>query len=228
MPLLTADGITVRHTGAAPSRGEDRSPVIDRFDLQLEAGELRAVVGPSGSGKTTLLRALTGLLPLERGDITLEGRSIRRWEPAAYRRAVGMLPQRPVMFGGSVADNLRYPATLRSAARGRAHPDEAELLAAVGLEPSLAERPAADLSEGQANRVGLVRALCAGPTVLLLDEPTAALDDAAADLVQALLERLAGEGMAILWVLHDSRRAGTLPGDPVLHTFGSFRGARRI
>lgn len=216
MPLLTADGIAVRH----PS-GEERGRVLDGFDLQLEPGELRAVVGPSGSGKTTLLRALTGLLRLERGDITVEGRSIRSWDPAVYRRTVGLLPQRPVMFAGSVAENLRYPATLRTAAQGRDHLPEAELLDAVGLDDSLLELPSTDLSEGQQNRVGLVRALCAGPSILLLDEPTAALDDAAADRVQTLLERLAGEGLAILWVLHDSRRALTLPGAAVVLGEGS-------
>jgi len=216
--LQSAEGIAVRRSSAAaaPSSG-DRGPlVLDGLDIDLAPGTLRGVVGPSGSGKTTLLRALAGLTPLAAGRLTLEGRPFEEWPPPAWRRRVGMLPQRPVMFPGTVADNLALPATLRSAAGAVDNgltPDG--LMEALGLGPAMLGRPADELSEGQTARVGLARALLAGPSVLLLDEPTAALDGDAADAVDGLLREQAAAGLAILWVLHEPARAEALPEAPL-------------
>lgn len=213
MTLLVATGLRVR----LQSNLQPQSRVVlDRLDLSLEPGELRGVVGPSGSGKSTLLRALAGFVALDRGDVILDGRTIDDWEPAVWRRRVGLLPQRPVMFPGTVADNLASPATLQShGSAGNPGPEPAALLEAVGLAATLLDRPAAELSEGQAARVGLVRAVMAGPSVLLLDEPTAALDEDSAQQVDAFLRALCDDGLAVLWVLHDPRLAAALPLAPL-------------
>ncbi len=191
-------------------------PVFDGVDLRLESGDLRAVVGASGSGKTTLLRALVGLTPLARGSLTLDGRSIQAWEPSRWRRRVGMLPQRAVMVPGTVADNLAWPGRLRVAREAQAaRRDPGDLLEELGLDRILLHKPAGELSEGQGARVGLARAVLAGPSALLLDEPTAALDRDSTDRVEAFLRRLAGEGTAVLWVLHEPDRAEELPLSPL-------------
>ena len=218
MSLLIAEGLTVRlptGSGGGGSPAPSTREILSELDLELSSGDLRAVVGPSGSGKTTLLRALAGLAPRTAGRLTLEGRDIAEWPPASWRRRVGLLPQRPVMFPGTVGENLTLASTLRSAPLAQEVPLEpAGLLEDLGLG-ALLDRPAGELSEGQTARVGLGRALLAGPSVLLLDEPTAALDGDAADAVEALLRRRAADGLAILWVLHEPARAEGLPGAPL-------------
>ncbi len=212
-PFFAAAGLRVR----LESNLQPQSRIVlDSLDLSLDAGDLRGVVGPSGSGKSTLLRALAGFVALDRGDVILDGRAIDDWEPAVWRRRVGLLPQRPVMFPGTVADNLASAASLQShtSAGGPAR-DPAGLLEAVGLAGALLDRPASELSEGQAARVGLVRAVMAGPSVLLLDEPTAALDEDSARQVDTFLRSLCGDGLAVLWVLHDPRLAAALPTEPL-------------
>jgi len=217
--LLVAEGLAVsRPTGGAagePAAGEPAvRSVIESLDLTLDPGELRGIVGPSGSGKTTLLRALAGLEPLSAGRLSLDGRPIEEWSPASWRRRVGYLAQRPVMLPGTVADNLAWPARLRTADEGQPlEYTHSELLQAVDLPAALLQRPATELSEGQAARVGLLRSVLAGPQVLLLDEPTAALDEDTADVVEAFLRQLAEAGTAVAWVLHDTERARRLPGE---------------
>ncbi len=212
MTLLRAEGLAV----TLPGRGGDR-PVIRGLDLRLEGGELRGVVGPSGGGKTTLLRALAGLAPIHAGRVTLDGEPMERVSPARWRRRVGMVPQRPVMVAGTVRDNVELASTLGTAPLahdwGRS-PEE--LLEAVGIAADRLDDPAAELSEGQTHRVALARSILAGPRVLLLDEPTAALDPGTADRVEALLRELVDEGLAALWVLHDAQRTEDLPAPPLL------------
>ncbi len=213
MSLLVAERIAVHRPSAAPADAGAVQPVIADLDLTLAAGELRGIVGPSGSGKTTLLRALAGLEPLAAGTLALQGRTLEQWPPASWRRRVGYLAQRPVMLPGTVADNLAWPGRLHTAGEGQpVEHGHDELLEAVGLPPALLQRPADELSEGQAARVGLVRSVLAGPQVLLLDEPTAALDEDTADRVEDFLRQLAGAGIAVAWVLHDVERAARLPG----------------
>lgn len=213
MTLLRATGLCVRLGSSQQSQSRI---VLEDLDVSLAAAELRGVVGPSGSGKTTLLRALAGLTPLDGGEVSLQGRPIDAWEPSVWRRNVGLLPQRPVMFPGTVAENLAQPASLQSHAGGDgAAPDPADLLERLGLPTSLIDRPASELSEGQAARVGLARAVMARPSVLLLDEPTAALDEDTAQQVDVFLRSLCDDGLAVLWVLHDPRLAAALPSEPL-------------
>ena len=190
--------------------------VLDELDLDLEAGSLRGVVGPSGCGKSTLLRALSGLVAKTGGSLLMEGRSIDEWEPSVWRRRIGLLPQRPTLLPHTVADNLQLPSSFRSAPYGRPiDRDPRSMLDALGLPGDTLQRPILELSEGQAARVGLARAVLAGPSVLLLDEPTAALDSESADRVGAFLGELAADGLALLWVLHDRAVADSLPLPPL-------------
>lgn len=215
MTLFHARGIEVRlgtAGGVRPGR-----LVIDDLDVTLEPGAVMGVVGPSGSGKTTLLRTLAGLVPLTAGELSLEGKAIEHWEPSHWRRRIGLLPQRPFLFVGTVADNLDLPGMLRSAHLIRAElAPRAEMMETLGLPADVLQWPVAELSEGQAARIGLARAVAAGPSVLLLDEPTAALDEESADRVESFLRQVvAAAGVAVLWVLHDTVRAAGLPCVPL-------------
>jgi putative ABC transport system ATP-binding protein len=200
-PLLEARGVVV-------SRGGRR--ILDGASLLVHAGEALAVQGPSGSGKSTLARVLSTLAEPDEGAVLLGGVDARTLPPAQFRRRVAFLAQQPAMFAGTVRDNLGAGPALRGEALG----DERarELIAAVGLEEGMLAREAQSLSGGEKQRVALARALANGPEVLLLDEPTAALDPEAGEKIVALLRALRGRGVAIVMVTHVEAHADALGG----------------
>ncbi len=177
--------------------------VLDGIDFELAAGTVSDVVGPSGSGKTTLLRALARLLPVGTGALFLDGVSAHEIHPTAWRSAIALLPQKPVIVGGSVRANLLRPWTLK-VHHGHTPPDDSEMRAAldrVELDAAL-DRDAARLSVGQQARVALVRTLLTRPRVLLLDEPDAALDELSATAVGDVTREFAENGGAVVRVRH--------------------------
>lgn len=185
---LTARDVRLRRDGRQ---------VLDGARLTLAPGTITAIVAPSGAGKSTLLRCLNGLLRPDAGTIELGGRDVGTLDPCELRRRVGLVVQTPTMLPGTVRDNVAYglPGTTAAAV--------AAALDAAGLPAAFADRDAAGLSGGERARVALARAFSRSPEVLLLDEPTAALDVAAAQLVGATLRRLAGHGLAIGIAVHD-------------------------
>ena len=146
----------------------------------VASGEVLAVVGPNGAGKSTLLRGLAGLVPLSDGTVRLAGRTLED-AAAGIRvppdvRRVGVLLQDPLLFPHLTAvDNVAFGIRMQGVRRREARAQARTWLDRVGLRQHAASRPA-DLSGGQAQRVGLARALAVAPRMLLLDEPLAALD----------------------------------------------------
>jgi putative ABC transport system ATP-binding protein len=176
--------------------------------FDLAAGEALALVGPSGAGKSSLLRLLNRLDEPTEGTVYVQGSDYRSLAPRELRRRVGMVTQRPFLFPGTVADNLRFGP----AQRGELLADAAvaELLARVGLE-GYAGRGVANLSGGEMQRVSVARSLANRPLVLLLDEPTSALDDAAKREVEGLIQAIVREqGLACVLVTHDLAQAARL------------------
>ncbi|HST39770.1 MAG TPA: ABC transporter ATP-binding protein [Conexibacter sp.] len=171
-------------------------------DLSFDApkGAVTVVVAPSGTGKSTLLRCCNRLLQPDAGTILLDGADVDGVEACALRRRVGLVGQVPVMLPGSVRDNLAYGLTERDDASDAAL---TRALAAAGLDAAFLDRPADELSGGERARVTLARALTRGPELLLLDEPTAALDAAAAAHVGETLRGLAADGLGVLAATHD-------------------------
>ncbi|MEL4358569.1 ATP-binding cassette domain-containing protein, partial [Luteococcus sp. H101] len=194
---------------AAPGMRIDvRVPARDvRVDLTIPAGRTTALVGPNGAGKSTLVQLVAGQLRPGAGRVEIDGRLVsgEGLHLPTHRRPIALLQQRPLLFGhldvlGNVAFGPRARGASRRAARQRAWAE----LEAVGAEQFAGRRPAS-LSGGQAQRVALARALATDPSVLLLDEPFAALDVAAAAAMRRVLaRRLSGSVRpTTLLVTHD-------------------------
>lgn len=171
--------------------------ILAGISLEIPRGVVTAIVGPSGSGKSSLLRLLNRLEVPSRGAISYLGVPLMEFEATELRRRVGMVFQQPALFEGTVADNLRV------AVPDLDQPSLAKALNEVGLDVELANREADRLSGGEAQRLCLARALLIKPEVLLLDEPTAALDRESVAIIEQLLILRAKAGLSQVWVSHD-------------------------
>lgn len=188
--------------------------ILDLPDWSVAAGEQALLLGPSGSGKTTLLNLLAGLLRPTAGKVSVAGRDLAGLRPAAldmFRgRQVGIVFQSLHLVAAlTVAGNLRLARYLARLPNDEA--DIGRLLDRLGLGDKAAARPA-DLSQGEAQRAAIARALVNSPTLLLADEPTSALDDANCDRVVELLRRQASDlGATLLIATHDQRLKDVFP-----------------
>lgn len=188
--------------------------VLHNIRLAIEPGEVFMLIGPSGSGKSSLLRCLNRLEEPAPGTVFLQGRDITALDVTELRCRVGMVFQQTAMFPGTVADNVAYGPALRDEELTRER--LLELLELAALEPDLADRPARELSGGQAQRVAIARALANQPEVLLLDEPTSSLDPIATHAVESALAGLQARlNLTLIWVSHAVEQARRV-GDRVL------------
>lgn len=182
---------------------------LDGLTAAIPGRGVTAVFGPSGSGKSTLLRLCNRLELPTSGRVSFYGSDIAGLDPLWLRRRVGMCFQRPTPFPGTVADNLRVADPDADEARMR------ETLDRVALTGAWLDRDVLALSGGEAQRVCLARTLMARPQVLLLDEPTSAVDAEAAEVIERAVRELAADGTPALWVTHDAAQV-TRAADRVL------------
>ena len=168
-----------------------RNTVLEDFELTIPAGETLAIVGHTGAGKSSLVKLLMRFYEFQGGRLLIDGRDIRTLDLADYRRQLGLVPQAPFLFSGTVADNIRY---------GRPGASDAEVAVAArqlgdgswledlpqGINTDVGER-GARLSLGQRQLVALARVLLQDPAILLLDEATASIDPITEAQVQAAL-----------------------------------------
>ena len=192
-------------------------PALEGFSLDVAPGETVALVGPSGAGKSTVFQLLLRFHDPESGRLTLDGADLRALDPAQVRAHIALVPQDPVIFAASAADNIRYgrlgatDADVEAAARSaEAH----EFIAALpgGYASELGER-GARLSGGQQQRLAIARALLKDAPILLLDEATSALDAQSERAVQHALERLM-QGRTTIVIAH--RLATVLKADRIV------------
>jgi putative ABC transport system ATP-binding protein len=171
--------------------------VLEDVTVEIPDRGVTAVVGPSGAGKSTLLRLCNRLEVPTAGRVFHRGEDLDALDPLALRRRVGMVFQKPTLFGGTVADNLDVAAPDSS-------PDQRRgALQRAALDESFLERRADTLSGGEAQRVCLARTLLTDPHALLLDEPTSALDAGPKRAFEQTATALIAEGIPIVWVTHE-------------------------
>ena len=188
--------------------------VLDDVSIAVATGEVVALVGESGAGKTSLLRCLVGLDELDGGAIELDGVDVLELGAVQLRRRVGLVLGPPAMLEGTVGDNLAYGMPSLPSA------DASGALERCALDASFLEREADALSTGQRARVAIARALVRRPRVLLLDEPTAALDARSGARIETLATELAAAGLAVLIVTHDLAQADRIAGRRVTLSHG--------
>jgi 2-aminoethylphosphonate transport system ATP-binding protein len=195
------DAVTVAYRGAV---------VLKPLTLDVNAGEILAMIGPSGSGKTTALRAVAGFVRPASGRIRIGGSDVTDLPP--YERGLAMVVQNYALFPHMrVADNVAFGLKARGAAKPLVEERVNDALRIVGMQKFLQRYPR-ELSGGQQQRVAIARALAVRPRVLLLDEPLSALD---AQIRRSMVEEIARlhadlPGLTILYVTHDQSEALTL------------------
>ena len=198
-PPLTADGLT---------RVVDGQSLVQGISFTVDQGDVFVIFGPSGAGKSTLLRLLNRLDEPTRGTVYLDGTDYRTLPPRTVRRRVGLVPQQPTLTDSTVAENVSWGPRLRGESV-----DEStlrSLLDRLGLA-GFADRNAADLSGGEAQRVAIARTLFNEPDIVLLDEPASSLDAAAAERVETLLaDVMEALSLTAVLVTHDADRARRL------------------
>ena len=179
--------------------------VVNNLTLSIPAGETTVFVGSSGCGKTTTLRMINRMVEPQEGAVTIGGQNIADQDPYKLRRSIGyvmqsggLLPHRTVL------ENVMTVPLLNGTSKSQAKERALDLLGTVGLDASLAQRYPAQLSGGQAQRVGVARALAADASILLMDEPFSAVDPIVRTELQEELLRLQGElHKTIVFVTHD-------------------------
>lgn len=176
-PVFTLQDISVN----------DLSPI----NLDIAAGECIVISGPSGSGKSLLLRALVDLIP-HQGEVYFKGQACSAVLPTEWRKQVGMLPAESFWWEEQVGDHFAQRCD--------------DKLKALGFSTDVYQWAVNRCSTGERQRLALLRLLCLQPDVLLLDEPTASLDQENVEAVESLIKEYLQQGGAVIWVSHDKNQ----------------------
>jgi len=180
----------------------DREVVLPDFSLDIRPGETVALVGHTGAGKSSVGKLITRFYEFQGGELLIDGRDVRRLDLGSYRRQIGLVPQEPFLFSGSVADNIRYgrpEATDADVTRAARAISGGEWLAALpsGLATDVGER-GGNLSMGQRQLVALARVVLKDPAIFILDEATASVDPFTEAQIQAGLQDIMRERTSIV------------------------------
>ncbi|EEG77990.1 ABC transporter ATP-binding protein [Dethiobacter alkaliphilus] len=197
---------------------------VDNVSLEVADGEIITLIGPSGCGKTTLLRLINRLTEKTSGQIFIEGKEINRWNPIELRRQIGYVIQQVGLFPHlTVEQNISYVLRIMGTGKKKQRERAAELISLVGMDPSYLRRYPAQLSGGQAQRVGFARALAGNPSIILMDEPFGALDQITRLQLQDELLSLQNElKKTVIFVTHDIQEAMKMGDKIVLMRHGQL------
>jgi len=183
--------------------------VLDDIHLSIEQGEFVTIIGPSGCGKTTLIKLINLLISWDHGDILVLNKKIKDWDTIELRRSIGYVIQQTGLFPHmTVGENISYVLEVMKVPKIERRERALELLDLVQLDTELIDRHPWSLSGGQAQRVGVARALAANPDIILMDEPFGAVDEITRRILQDEIIRLHKTlKKTILFVTHDIEEA---------------------
>lgn len=193
--------VALRYTG---------KDILKDVNLRIENGEFMMLVGPSGSGKTTMIKMVNRLLEPTDGNIYMDGKRIKDYDERELRLSTGYVLQAIALFPNlTVAENIALIPEMKGWTKEQIASKTEELLDKVGLPASeYANRMPSELSGGEQQRIGIVRAIIGEPKILLMDEPFSALDAISRKQLQALTKDLHKEfGMTTIFVTHDTDEA---------------------
>ncbi len=206
----TVSSVAVQFRNVSYRVPQMTSPILVDLDLEVRRGETLVLLGESGCGKTTTLRLINRLLVPTSGEVIVEGKETREWDPIRLRRLTGYVIQDAGLFPHfTVWRNVALVPQLENWPEERVRARVSEMLWLVGLDPEdFTDRYPRELSGGQRQRVGVARALAADPPLLLLDEPFGALDPLTrASLQKEFLALQKQLGKTAVFVTHDVREA---------------------
>jgi osmoprotectant transport system ATP-binding protein len=198
-PTIALQNVTKKYPGVD-------KPAVDKLSLEVAAGEILVLVGPSGCGKSTTLRLINRMIEPTSGQIIYEGEDVTKGDPNELRRRMGYVIQQVGLFPHrTIAENIATVPKLLKWPKNKINDRVDELLELTGMDPSVyRDRYPKELSGGQAQRVGVARALGADPDVLLMDEPFGAIDPITRDRLQNEFLRLQADlKKTIVFVTHD-------------------------
>ena len=223
-PIVEVDHLSLAYP---TRRGHPAVPILQDVSVTVERGGALTLVGPSGSGKSTLLRCLNRLVEPMAGTVRFDGRDIRALDPRELRRRAALVMQTPVLFEGTVRDNLRLRPADTPGDFSDARLEEG--LAEMGLDPGVLDRDAATLSGGEKQRVTIARALLRNPQALILDEPTSALDPPNVTRVVETIARLReARGLSLIAVTHQPELVRRLGGGLLYLVEGRVQAYERV
>jgi ATP-binding cassette subfamily C protein/ATP-binding cassette subfamily C protein LapB len=183
--------------------GRETDPVLANINFDIQPGEMVALIGRSGAGKSTLVKLLTGLYQTPVGSVRIDDRDLRQYDPLELRHVIGYVPQRPQIFNGTVADNIRFAVPLVTdegiweALRAVGAEDDVKALA-DGIDTVIDTRNMNALPTSLVVRLSIARAFAKKSRILLLDDPVSTLDDISEQAFMASLEKLRGQATIVL------------------------------
>jgi len=185
--------------------------IVNDVSFEFKQGGVYTILGPSGAGKSSFLRLINRLDEPTSGNVKFEGKDYREYSPILLRQRVGYLFQTPIMFPGTVRENLLFANDKL---------DEAgidQMLATASVKNGLRDQRDDKLSGGEKQRVALARLLATEPSVILLDEPTSALDPTLTQMVEQVIQKIAREkGLTVIMVSHSPEQAVRMNGEGLL------------
>ena len=180
----------------------EQRQILNKVNLEVQAGDFLTLTGPSGGGKSTLLKIIASLISPSDGEIIFQGQNQRDYEITTYRQLVSYCFQQPSLFGQNVADNLQFPFVIRNEASSQVQIEQA--LTKVNLPTSYLNKNITELSGGEKQRVALLRNTMFLPKILLLDEVTVGLDARSIEIVHQFIKQLWQEaGLTIIQITHN-------------------------
>ncbi|MCV6638823.1 ATP-binding cassette domain-containing protein [Candidatus Albibeggiatoa sp. nov. NOAA] len=206
MTALKAKNLTLQR-----GQGQNSKSILsgEQCDFELQQGEFVHLKGDSGVGKSSLLSALARLIPIQAGELYLYNQSAKEIEPSQWRQSIAFLPQKPIMFTGTVEDNLLYPFQHIKVQQKTlpTHEQLGEELSSLGLNSITLQQQANTLSGGQQARLALARLLITQPQIILADEPMANVDVDTADLIYKRLQQFCAQDGTVLITRHGDLQA---------------------